>query len=479
MLAQAEKRGLRRIFVVLPFTNIIRQSVEIYREALVLPGEDPEEVVAELHHRAEFEREDMRHLTALWRAPVVVTTAVAFFETLAANSPATLRRLHELPGSAVFVDEAHAALPAKLLPLAWKWINIFAKEWGCYWVFASGSLCRFWEIPEIRQSMVDIDVPEIVDESLRDRLRLYENNRVRFRSDLSPKSVDSIVEWIHRYAGPRLVIVNTVNNAAVLASRYRDRYGRAAVEHLSTSLTPKDRDKTLARVISRLRDKDDTDWVLVATTCVEAGVNLSFRIGFRELGSLASLLQVSGRINREGDYPDAEVWTFVFSDSSDINENPAVKDAAEVLRSYFADNATISQDLCTNAISDEIRLRGVSKVYKELLNCECDRSFMTVEKKFKVIEASTRLVVVDEEIASRVKHNKISWKELQKNSVQIWFSKLDGLKLRRIIIGNDENDGIDGKDGIDEIYLWDLGYDDFLGYMAGILFAQNPENYII
>lgn len=38
LLAQAEKRGLRRIFVVLPFTNIIKQSVDTYRGTLVLSG---------------------------------------------------------------------------------------------------------------------------------------------------------------------------------------------------------------------------------------------------------------------------------------------------------------------------------------------------------------------------------------------------------------------------------------------------------
>ena len=51
-----------------------------------------------------------RYLTALWKAPIIVTTAVTFFETLASNSPSTLRRLHNLPGSGIFVDESHAAL---------------------------------------------------------------------------------------------------------------------------------------------------------------------------------------------------------------------------------------------------------------------------------------------------------------------------------------------------------------------------------
>lgn len=144
LLRQAVRRKSRRIFVILPYTSIIQQSVDVYRKALVLPGEDPAKVVAELHCRADFEDMDTRYLTALWRAPIVVTTAVAFFETMASNRPSALRRLHELPGSVVFVDEAHNALPIDLLPLAWGWMNALAEEWGCYWVLASGSLVRYW-----------------------------------------------------------------------------------------------------------------------------------------------------------------------------------------------------------------------------------------------------------------------------------------------------------------------------------------------
>ena len=80
LLQVAQKNGLRHIFVVLPYTNIIKQSVEVYREALVLPGERPGDVVAEHHHQADFEDVSLRQLATLWRAPVIVTTAVQFFE---------------------------------------------------------------------------------------------------------------------------------------------------------------------------------------------------------------------------------------------------------------------------------------------------------------------------------------------------------------------------------------------------------------
>ncbi len=36
LLAQAQKRKLRRLIVILPFTNIITQSVKVYRDAIVL-----------------------------------------------------------------------------------------------------------------------------------------------------------------------------------------------------------------------------------------------------------------------------------------------------------------------------------------------------------------------------------------------------------------------------------------------------------
>ena len=90
LLKQASSRRLRRIFVVLPFTTIITQSVDVYRRALTLPGEDPEKVVAELHSRADFEDKETRYLTSLWRSPIIVTIAVAFYEMLASNYPSTL-----------------------------------------------------------------------------------------------------------------------------------------------------------------------------------------------------------------------------------------------------------------------------------------------------------------------------------------------------------------------------------------------------
>ena len=464
LLAKALKCGLRRIFVIVPTINIIQQSVETYRKMLTLPGESLETVVAELHHRADFESEDARHLTALWRAPIIVTTAVAFFETLASNSPATLRRLHELPGSAIFLDESHAALPVHLLPLAWRWMNVLANEWSCYWVLASGSMCRFWTIKEIAGESSVSMVPEIVSDSARDQLSGYEENRINYPYDPVPKSTSELADWVTSFPGPRLVILNTVQSAAVLADCIEQKYGKSRVEHLSTALTPNDREATLVCVKSRLKDESDTDWTLVATSCVEAGVDFSFKIGFRELGSLSSLLQAAGRVNREGDDANAEIWTFRITEDGMLKRNPGLEQAAEVLKGYFERNMRISPDLVTRSISDEIALYGMRGKHRKIVDGEILQNFQSVERDFKVINADTRLAVVDKDTASRLRYGNISWKELQKVSVQIAKYKLDEMKMSPIL---------------NDIYYWSLGYDDFLGYMAGIIKLKKYEGHAL
>ena len=465
LLSEAKRRKLRRIFVVLPDTNIIRQSVEIYRKALVLPGEKPDDVIAEIYHRADFESNYMPNLTPPWSAPIIVTTAAAFFETLAEHLPNPLRRMHELPGSAIFLDEAHTMLPVKLLPLAWQWINILADEWSCYWVLASGSLNRFWEISEI--SKKKRRVPEITPAKLRGELSVFETNRIIYENRLSAQTVDELIDWTASFPGPRLLIFNTVQTAAVAASRFADKFGRGSVEHLSTSLTANDRAKTLKRVKSRLKYKNDRDWTLVATSCVEVGIDFSFHTGFRELASLISLLQTAGRINRRGSVLNAQIWTFTLTEGGLVTSNPGIKNAASVLRDIFRRGVPIEPKLTTLAIEEEIKLYGLEDKIKQydkrqerplnheqLIESEKDLNFPSIAKNFKVIDGSTKIAVISQDIADRINTNKTDWREIQLNSVQVLEDELKELSLPQI------------KEGI---YYWTLPYDNFLGHMARII----------
>lgn len=453
LLKQAECRNSRRIFVILPYTSIITQSVRVYRKYLTLPGEDPEAVVAELHSKADFEDIDVRYLTALWKAPIIVTTAVAFFETLASCRPASLRKLHELPGSVLFIDEAHAALPIHLLPLAWHWINILGNDWGCYWVLASGSLVRYWNINRLIQP--SDNVPDLVNYDLRQRLMQYEMNRVVYRWESKPLNRRSLLLRVKDTPGPRLLIVNTVQNAAVLADDLRCMYGRGRVEHLSTALMPSDRNSTISRIEKRLSDRTDTDWILVATSCVEAGVDFSFRSGFREASSLVSLLQAAGRINRHGTMTDSEMWTFTLQDDSMLNKNMGINTSAKVLQDYLKVEQALTPELCTRAMEDEIvRDDSILRSFTELLQAEQSCQFKEVAEKYEVIDSRTVIAVIGEELLQMIHQGKSNWRYLQLHSISVPTYKVAEWSLREIS---------------HDLYEWTLPYDDFLGYMAGVL----------
>ncbi|KAF0189586.1 MAG: CRISPR-associated HD domain-containing [Desulfobulbaceae bacterium] len=454
LLSMAARHNLRRIFVILPFTNIITQSVQVYRKALILEGERAEDVVAEIHHRADFESLASRKLTALWDAPIIITTAVAFFETLASASPSTLRRLQNLPGSAVFLDEAHAMLSVKLLPLAWQWIKHAAEFWACRWVLASGSLCQFWGLEEFGE----VQLPNLLPVEEQDRLKQFEISRVRHRYRPERMSLDDLAIWLKDLDGPVLVVLNTVYTAAAAARAAERVFGEGNVLHLSTSLTPEDREITLDLVRARLRYKAHTQWCLFATSCVEAGVDLSFRTGVRECASLLSLLQLAGRVNRNSEHIDADVWTVLLSaNDSGVRRNPSLACSERILCDFFEQDRVISPELSTEAMKKEMREQGTFTT--QLSNDENIYAFKVVEKGFKVIEDESLITVVNQKLLSQIRnYEEVSWQEIQNGSVRIRKNICERLKI-------EESQRFPG------VMLWFEGakYSSFLGYMEAVL----------
>jgi CRISPR-associated endonuclease/helicase Cas3 len=436
LLRRAVQDGLRRLVVVAPYTNIITQTARVLRQALALEGEAPEEVVVEHHHRADFASRADRDLAVLWRAPVIVTTAVQLFETLASNHPGELRKLHELPGSGIFIDEAHAALPAHLWPQNWRWINELAERWGCRIVLASGSLAHFWENPDIVDRPVKL--PELLAPRLAQEVLRAERRRVSYQRCARPlESLEELIELITSTPGPRLAILNTVQSAAVVARAFQ-RSGREVI-HLSTALCPRDRDAVIPRIFDRLCRRGAPDWTLVATSCVEAGVDFSFRAGFRERFSTASLVQVGGRINRHGELDGdggGQVIDFVVDAVDGITNNPAARGSRAVLRNQFRDGLFDREDLTpaqlvSAAMADEIRILG--GLGRDALG-EAEQQREELEQR-----------------------RPVDFRRLLQRSVQIWSTKLTSLDLPVL-------------PGRREIYAWPYEYDpDMLGYMAGVL----------
>lgn len=459
MLKTAQAHHLRHIFVVLPYTNIISQTVEVLRKAVVLDGEDPEEVVAEHHHQADFEDPEYRRLSTTWTTPIIVTTAVQFFETLAGNLPAKLRKLHQLPGSGIIFDEYHAALPVGLMLSAWKWMTELASDWRCRICMCSATTVKFWESSVFQKQNRLCAVP-LLPFQASETLNAFEQSRI----DLNALSGNiphfyraaELATYLSNYHGSKIVVLDTVQSAASFA-KFLDHRGYDVL-HLSTALTPEDRKRTIAEIKRRLCSQSEfsRDWTLVATSCVECGMDFSFHYGFCELRSLQSYIQLSGRIRRNNErvYEDAVLVTFTITEDN-FTVNSSFNDSRNIFRKMIFSgrlSAVSITEAVTEAFRQECKIRGA--LSEEIYKADRLHDFETVAKKFRVIDEETVTVVASPTLVAKIQAGEqVSAQELQRGSVNLRKSVLARLGLPDSELS----------------MLSDVQYDAFLGYMKSLI----------
>ena len=146
-LEHAVRHGLKRVIYVIPYTSIIEQTAEVFREAL----ETRDDV---LEHHASFDWEAARkgrpddespdavsklqRAAENWDVPIVVTTTVQFFESLFANRTSRCRKLHNIAESVVVLDEAQM-LPLKFLRPCLAAVDELARHYRTSVVFCTAT----------------------------------------------------------------------------------------------------------------------------------------------------------------------------------------------------------------------------------------------------------------------------------------------------------------------------------------------------
>ena len=183
---------------------------------------------------------------------------------------------------------------------------------------------------------------------------------------------------------------------------------------------------------------------------------LDFASGLRERAGLVNLLQAGGRVNRRANVKHALVYDFVLAPDPLLTVHPGFADAAAVLEELFAQQK-VAPEHCLDALRKEMQRVDPTEPMANLKKHEEGRDFPEVQKLFRVIEGDTVTVVVDAKLRERVEaFERVGFRELQAGSVQIWRKK--GSKL-----------GVFEFAQLPGLYGWTLGYDSFLGYMAGVL----------
>lgn len=103
-LKHAVENDMDRVIYVIPYTSIIEQNAQVFRDIL------GEQNVLENHCNVDYDgREDfvpMQLASENWDKPIVVTTNVQFFESLFSNKSSKCRKLHNIANSVIIFDEA-------------------------------------------------------------------------------------------------------------------------------------------------------------------------------------------------------------------------------------------------------------------------------------------------------------------------------------------------------------------------------------
>ncbi len=157
-------------------------------------------------------------------------------------------------------------------------------------------------------------------------------------------STDAELDFVEKYFKPNwkpnqscLIVINKVNRSidlyCIIQAYLEENNLQNPIYCLSTNLTPIDRVYFIERLKLDLRFKKSP--ILIATQVVEAGVDLNFDMGFRDVGPIDSIVQVAGRINREAnpqnpDKPHLPLYIVDFGDCQKIYGLPTYNQAKKL-----------------------------------------------------------------------------------------------------------------------------------------------------
>lgn len=300
-LHQAKTYGLSRVIYVVPYMSIIEQNAAVFQSIL---GEDQ---VLEHHFGISYEITSeasplliqKANATENWDMPIVVTTAVQFFESLFAARSSKCRKLHNIANSVVIFDEA------QMLPLHYLYPCVYAmaelvKHYACSVVLCTATQPALG--PIFQQYLPDMSMQELCPMHVQTDLVF---KRVQYRDIGKQSWADIAAQMTQRQQA--LCVVNSRKNAASLY----EELPAAGRYYLSTYMCPMHRKTVLAEIMGRL-EQGLPCWV-VSTSLIEAGVDIDFPVVFREEAGLDSILQSGGRCNRHGIRPLSDSFVFIFS----------------------------------------------------------------------------------------------------------------------------------------------------------------------
>ena len=442
-LNHAAAHGIRRIIYVIPYTTIIEQNAEVFKEIL------GEENVLEHHSNFDWEQKkrqagenpDDRTNSAYaklklaaenWDIPIVVTTNVQFFESLFANKSSRCRKLHNIADRVIIFDEAQM-LPREYMRPAMSAVWELVTNYGASAVFCTATQ------PKLEQFLPEETEPTELAPNPQDLFDFYRRVEVK---NLETLTDEELLERLNAHE-QALCIVNTRRHASGLFGGLQG----VGNYHLSTLMCPAHRKAKLAEIRARLESGQPCR--VVSTTVMEAGIDLDFPVGYRALSGLDSINQAAGRVNRNMKFGMSQM--FVFEPKSEfVKRTPryiaqAVEIARRVLREHAA--SPISIPAIESYFGQLYSYQDPQTFdYKHVMACFDDNNgkfkFETAARLFQIIEDVTETVIIPFNDVARALIEELKFtqypsstlRKLQPYTVSIYQGEFDNLSGKGAIL---------------------------------------------
>lgn len=391
-LDHAVAHGLSRLIYVIPFTSIVEQNAQVFREALHPLGD-----AAVLEHHSAFvddprQAREARQKTQLamenWDAPVVVTTAVQFFESLFGARPSQCRKLHNVAGSVIVLDEAQT-LPLHLLRPTLLALDELARNYGCTIVFCTATQ------PALADARFH-DVIGAMHELAPEPAALFQTFR-----RVSVRHVGALADaQITERLAERPQALCIVNNRLHARALYHALAHEAGTTYLSTLMCARHRSAVLDGVRQALQHGEPCR--VISTSLIEAGVDVSFPFVMRAEAGLDSVAQAAGRCNREGRWATEASEVQVFAPDTDLWKPPKELQqfaavGSGVLRKHADDPLSPAAIQCY--FEDLYWARGTSPMEKKMLRLLTEARleslpFEELARLYRVIDTVQASVIV-------------------------------------------------------------------------------------
>ena len=439
-LEHAKHHGMRRVIYVIPFTSIIEQNAAEFRKAFGDLGE-----AAVLEHHSTFDdsklkdrhsKDKLRQASENWDMPVVVTTAVQFFESLFADRSSCCRKLHNITGSVIILDEAQM-LPLNLLLPVMQAIKELARNYRCSVVMCTATQ------PAVQAEHGFYRGFENVREIAPNPTALFEQLRRTTVQHIGLQTDADLLEKLGQH--PQMLII--VNNRRHARSLYDNAKQLDGVFHLTTLMCAKHRSQMLETIRGRLKNGEPCR--VIATSLIEAGVDVDFPLVMRAEAGLDSVAQAAGRCNREGKRLPEESFVWIFQPEAQWKAPAELGLLSGVMRSVvrqYADDL-LSVEAIASYFSEVYQLKGAELDQRRILamhhnaGSSLNFPFQTIAAKFRMIETHMQPLIIPfdddaEHLIDSLRHaDQIGGllRKLQPYTVQIPEKALVALYKERLI----------------------------------------------